>query len=189
MGLPHGNLPPPGSMGHSMVPPHGHPEHIPPHHGGPHNADASFNQPPPGWNMQGPPTGPPPGVAGPGGPGGLPGPPGPPNVPLGGIASTDYQHVPLPDFSKPPPGFGPPQQQPPPLMDQQIHIEELIPNIPYWDLPAGLIVPLVDWEDCSYKPLDPDKIRLPPPAPPNDRLLAAVEAFYAPSHHDLPRDR
>lgn len=125
--------------------------------------------------MQGPPPGP-------------PGPGGPPNAVLGPAASADYQHVPLPDFSKPPPGFGPPQAQPPPLMEQQIQLEELVPNVPYWDLPAGLMVPLVKLDDSSYKPLDPDKIRLPHPAPPNDRLLAAVEAFYAPAHHDLPRD-
>lgn len=44
-------------------------------------------------------------------------------------------------------------------------------------------------DDYEYKPLDPDAIRLPPPAPPSERLLAAVEAFYAPPGHDRPRDR
>lgn len=44
-------------------------------------------------------------------------------------------------------------------------------------------------DDFEYKPLDPDSIRLPPPAPPSERLLAAVEAFYAPPGHDRPRDR
>jgi hypothetical protein len=44
-------------------------------------------------------------------------------------------------------------------------------------------------EDGEYRPLDPDNIRLPPPAPPSERLLAAVEAFYAPPCHDRPRDR
>lgn len=44
-------------------------------------------------------------------------------------------------------------------------------------------------EDCNYKSLDPDTIRLPPPAPPSERLLAAVKAFYAPPGHDHPRDR
>lgn len=181
-----GSLPPAATMGHGGPPLHGLPDHGPPPHlGGPHSNDPGFNQPPPSWNMQGP-AGPPSGPAAvlPGGPPG--GPPGLPNVVGSG---SDYQHVPLPDFSKPPPGFGPPQPQPPPLMEQQIQLEELIPNMPYWDLPAGLMVPMIKLEDSSYKPIDPDKIRLPPPAPPNDRLLAAVEAFYAPTHHDSPRDR
>lgn len=39
----------------------------------------------------------------------------------------------FPDFSKPPPGFNP---EPPPM-------EDLIPTVPYYDLPAGLIVPLI----------------------------------------------
>lgn len=44
-------------------------------------------------------------------------------------------------------------------------------------------------EDSNYKPLDPDTIRLPPPAPPTDRLLEAVKAFYMPPGHFSPRDR
>lgn len=68
-------------------------------------------------------------------------------------------------------------------------MEDLIPSMPYYDLPAGLIVPLIKLEDDKYNPLDPDAIRLPPPAPPSDRLVAAVEAFYAPPNHDSPRDR
>ncbi|TNN61733.1 Calcium homeostasis endoplasmic reticulum protein [Liparis tanakae] len=43
-------------------------------------------------------------------------------------------------------------------------------------------------EDYDYKPLDPKDIRLPPPMPPSDRLLAAVEAFYSPPSHDRPRN-
>lgn len=41
----------------------------------------------------------------------------------------------FPDFSKPPPGFPPPPPQPEP--------EDLTPSVPYYDLPAGLIVPLI----------------------------------------------
>ena len=40
----------------------------------------------------------------------------------------------------------------------------------------------------DYKELDPARIRLPPPVPPSDRLLAAVEAFYAPPSHERPRN-
>lgn len=85
----------------------------------------------------------------------------------------------FPDFSKPPPGFPP---TPEPIQ------EELLPSVPYYDLPAGLMVPLIKLEDTSFKPLDPKDIRLPPPQPPNDRLLAAVDAFYSPPTHERPRD-
>lgn len=86
--------------------------------------------------------------------------------------------VPLADISRPPPGFLTPLQPQ----------GETIPTLPYYDLPAGLMVPLVRLEDSGYKPLDPDKIRLPPPQPPNERLLAAVEMFYSPPSHERPRD-
>ena len=85
----------------------------------------------------------------------------------------------------------PPQGLPPPAqMGIVPHYDEstLIPSLPYFDLPAGLMVPLVKMEDSGYKPLDPKKIRLPPPTPPTERLLQALEAFYAPPSHDRPRD-
>ncbi|XP_053602508.1 calcium homeostasis endoplasmic reticulum protein isoform X2 [Plodia interpunctella] len=85
----------------------------------------------------------------------------------------------LPDLSKPPPGF-------PPF--PEINNEDLMPSVPYFELPAGLMVPLIMLEDDRYKPLDPAHIRLPPPAPPNERLLAAVDAFYAAPNHERPRD-
>ena len=44
-------------------------------------------------------------------------------------------------------------------------------------------------EDDNYKPVDPKAMRLPPPCPPTDRLLQAVEAFYAQPSHERPRDR
>ncbi|CAG7822108.1 unnamed protein product, partial [Allacma fusca] len=81
------------------------------------------------------------------------------------------------DLSKPPPGF----PTPPPDKD-------LIPALPYYELPAGLMVQLVKLEDDSYKPVDPKSIRLPPPCPPSDRLIQAVEAFYAQPSHERPRD-
>lgn len=40
----------------------------------------------------------------------------------------------FPDFSKPPPGF---------MQKAEPVLEELIPTQPYYDLPAGLMVPLV----------------------------------------------
>lgn len=41
----------------------------------------------------------------------------------------------FPDFSKPPPGFTPKKPE--------VFMEELMPTAPYYDLPAGLMVPLV----------------------------------------------
>ena len=41
----------------------------------------------------------------------------------------------FPDFSKPPPGFAPNPEPP--------AVEELMPTAPYYDLPAGLMVPLI----------------------------------------------
>nr|XP_013811557.1 PREDICTED: calcium homeostasis endoplasmic reticulum protein [Apteryx mantelli mantelli] len=55
-------------------------------------------------------------------------------------------------------------------------------DYPQGDFPQGKL------EDHEYKPLDPKDIRLPPPMPPSERLLAAVEAFYSPPSHDRPRN-
>ena len=100
-------------------------------------------------------------------------------------------NVVLPDLSRPPPGFdgnGPPgpMRTGPPVSPFQE--KNLIPTLPYYDLPAGLIVPLISMEDSGYKPLKAQDLRLPPPIPPTDRLLAALDQFYAPPSHDHPRD-
>lgn len=101
----------------------------------------------------------------------------------------------IPDLSRPPPGFNtsqPPIQIPPLMPEHHVTlppiIEESKPTAPYYELPAGLMVPLIRLEDCSYKQLDPEEIRLPTPAPPSDRLISAMEAFYAPPSHERPRD-
>ena len=49
--------------------------------------------------------------------------------------------LPLPDFSKPPPGFPPPGLAPRGGLPQGE--SELTPSVPYYDLPGGLIAPLV----------------------------------------------
>ncbi|KAI8041269.1 hypothetical protein M5D96_005525 [Drosophila gunungcola] len=48
--------------------------------------------------------------------------------------------------------------------------EPQIPTAPYYDLPAGLMVPLI------------------PPAPQSERLTNALNAFYSAPSHDRPRD-
>lgn len=77
---------------------------------------------------------------------------------------------------------------PPPslLLEQE---QEQVPSAAYYDLPAGLMVPLIRLEDYRYKPLDPVDIRLPPPAPQNERLTNALAAFYSLPTHDRPRDK
>nr|XP_036671799.1 calcium homeostasis endoplasmic reticulum protein isoform X1 [Drosophila suzukii] len=66
--------------------------------------------------------------------------------------------------------------------------EPQIPTAPYYDLPAGLMVPLIRLEDYNYKSLDPADIRLPAPAPQSERLTNALNAFYSAPSHDRPRD-
>jgi len=103
----------------------------------------------------------------------VPNQPPPGAVPGGEPISIDYEH-----------GRGGAMPDPPTMQER----DPTIPQAPYYDLPAGLIVPLVKLWDCEYKPIDPKDIRLPIPQPPSQRLLAAVEAFYAPPSHDRPRD-
>ena len=41
----------------------------------------------------------------------------------------------------------------------------------------------------GYRPLNPRNVRIPPPQPPTDRLLKAVEEFYQEETEDAPRNR
>ena len=66
--------------------------------------------------------------------------------------------------------------------------KQLIPTLAYYDLPAGLMVPLIPLDEFGYKPIDPKQIRLPRPIPPTAAMLAALEQFYAPPSHERPRD-
>lgn len=115
--------------------------------------------------------------------------------------ASNYQMPPpnflIPDLSKPPPGFNTPMapvqnnivQEPVPVTTPPVPVqEEVKPTAPYYELPAGLMVPLIRLEDCSYRSLDPEDIRLPPPTPPSERLIQAIEAFYSLPSHDRPRD-
>lgn len=94
------------------------------------------------------------------------------------------------DFTLPPPNFLIPDlSKPPPNFTQSSDAEDfLTPTVPYFELPAGLVVSLIKLEDYGYKPLDSSLIKLPPPTPPSERLLGAVEAFYSLPSHDRPRD-
>ena len=98
----------------------------------------------------------------------------PPFAPSGPVVS-------VPDFTRPPPFVGP---HPTPSFPA----EGIEPKAPYFDLPAGLMVPLIKIDNKEYKSIDPKAIRLPPPLPPSERLMAAVDSFYSPPSHDRPRN-
>lgn len=154
------------------------------------------SRPPPGF-----PPGPPPFQPG------LPPPSFPQFPPIGGgpFPPIDMS-VPPPQFGQPPPHLGmqgphqgsnsphhvPPQgpHQIQNLMPQMLDPNDpsLIPQAPYYDLPAGLMVTLIKLEDTDYRPLDANALRLPPPQPPSQRLLEAIEAFYAPPTRENPRN-
>lgn len=92
----------------------------------------------------------------------------------------------IPDLSRPPPGFNnsPSAESSP---HQAEPIEEAEPQ-PFFLLPAGLMVSLIGLESCNYQGLDPTLIKLPPPTPPTEKLLSAVEAYYSAPSHERPRD-
>ncbi|VVC27081.1 Hypothetical protein CINCED_3A014895 [Cinara cedri] len=114
-------------------------------------------------------------------------PPPPFNQPPPNIHLQPPPSMELPDLSRPPPNFIQNNFSLPPIQPDTSS-DDLLPSLPYYELPAGLMVPLIKLEESSYKPLDPDTIRLPPPAPPTERLLEAVKAFYMPPGHFAPRD-
>lgn len=139
--------------------------------------------PPPSWGWGPPPpstcgppvppfSGPPPG--GPWGSGPPPMPPWPAQGP---------PPPPIPPFIPPP--TSQPTGPPPPLDPNDA---SLVPKRPYYELPAGLMLPLIKMEDNDYAPLNPADIRLPVPMPWPDRVLAALDTFYGPPSHDSPRD-
>ncbi|KAG5681903.1 hypothetical protein PVAND_011308 [Polypedilum vanderplanki] len=92
----------------------------------------------------------------------------------------------IPDMSRPPPNFQSIDQGLPIANEPSIEID-LTPKLPFFELPAGLMVPLIRLEDYKYRPIDPAMIQLPMPSS-NDKLLAAIEAFYAAPSHERPRD-
>ncbi|XP_055376962.1 calcium homeostasis endoplasmic reticulum protein [Condylostylus longicornis] len=135
-----------------------------------------------------------------------------PKPPTIGYPSHFMQTSQSNNFSAPPPSFLIPDlSKPPPNLDgnqfnstqndmsvagdenkvesMDKNSEETIkPTVPYYELPAGLMVPFIRLEDYNYKPLDPEDIRLPAPQPQSERLTSALAAFYSLPSHDRPRD-
>jgi len=93
------------------------------------------------------------------------------------VQSGPPGNIPLPDLSKPPPGFPPgpgpgfgqtgAPPQPPPLMSLPLkppQDTDLMPSMPYYDLPAGLMAPLVKvWVtvDCIIRLMTHDPETMP----------------------------
>lgn len=71
---------------------------------------------------------------------------------------------------------------------QAVTEEDLIPKAPFWQLPAGLMVPLIEAAAVDFVSLDPSKLRLLPPEPPREQLMQALDTFYSAPAHDRPRD-
>lgn len=66
--------------------------------------------------------------------------------------------------------------------------ERLVPKAPYYELPAGMIVPLVKPESVTFEAIDSSLLRLPAPDLLTDRLKGEVERFYS-LLHNPPSDR
>ncbi|XP_054710989.1 calcium homeostasis endoplasmic reticulum protein-like [Uloborus diversus] len=142
----------------------------------------------------------------------------PPDMPVrhsngrGPMGSSHYPDDYSPPYGMPHPRYGPepeygltpphsshygrhmPYRDIPPIGPHDMPPDYLEPALPpcqppYYDLPAGLMVPLIRLEDTDYNnPLEPDDVQLPPPALPTERLLAAVEQFYCPPTHERTRN-
>ena len=82
------------------------------------------------------------------------------------------------DLSRPPPGFT--QAIPQNLSASDSKKPPEMPHIdmPYYHLPAGLMVDLIKLEDDDYEPIDTNLVKLPTLQTPSEKLLKAVEDFY-----------
>ncbi|KHJ96160.1 g-patch domain protein [Oesophagostomum dentatum] len=139
----------------------------------------------------------------------LPGPGPGPGPGIGARRSRfDQQPGPMPSKSQEDYGqfFAPPPRVPPKqtwVKEEKIpdgddidghpfNEEDLIPSVrfifmryghlaKYYELPAGIMIPLIEIEQFSYNAIVPDKLRMPPPVPPSQRLLSALDEFYSAS--------
>lgn len=64
------------------------------------------------------------------------------------------------------------------LPAEQVTPNGIVPNAPYYDLPAGLMVPLVEPAQIDYKALKPSELRLPLPKFPDAKFLKAIDDYY-----------
>uniref|UniRef100_A0A914C108 G-patch domain-containing protein n=1 Tax=Acrobeloides nanus TaxID=290746 RepID=A0A914C108_9BILA len=71
-------------------------------------------------------------------------------------------------------------------LQPEIRDEDLFPKAAYYELPAGMMIPLVQLEDVTYKPIKIEDMRLPRPEPPSERLVNALNYFY--NFHPTPEN-
>lgn len=64
------------------------------------------------------------------------------------------------------------------IPSEQITETGIVPNSPYYELPAGLMAPLVAPSQRDYKPLKPADLRLPLPKFPDEEFLKSIESYY-----------
>ena len=57
----------------------------------------------------------------------------------------------------------------------------IIPTAPYYELPAGLMVPLIGADELEYRPLDSSNLRLPFPKFPDSNFLRLIDDYYSPN--------
>uniref|UniRef100_A0A5S6QEL5 CID domain-containing protein n=1 Tax=Trichuris muris TaxID=70415 RepID=A0A5S6QEL5_TRIMR len=108
-------------------------------------------------------------------------------VPRDPSAPVCSGRLPLPFFmNTPPPRLLPPTSELP-----HAHCYDQPPIVPrsmYYDLPAGVMLPMVPLEASEYEPIDPESVRIPVPVPPTERLFAALDGFYNEPRHEAPRE-
>lgn len=64
------------------------------------------------------------------------------------------------------------------LPPEKITETGIIPDLPYYELPAGLMVPLIPDTQTAYKPLKPSDLRLPFPKFPDEKFLQIIDQYY-----------
>lgn len=115
---------------------------------------------------------------------------------------TAWQPMPItqPNISAPPRINDPVQRIPDPSLfsasaleglqipQDKITKDGIIPEAPYYQLPAGLMVPLVSADDTTYRPLKPTDLRLPLPRFPDANFMQLIDSYYRPDSNSRDND-
>uniref|UniRef100_A0A5S6QDQ2 CID domain-containing protein n=1 Tax=Trichuris muris TaxID=70415 RepID=A0A5S6QDQ2_TRIMR len=64
----------------------------------------------------------------------------------------------------------------------------IVPRSMYYDLPAGVKLPMVRSEPSEGEPIDPEAVRIPMPVPPPDRPFVPLDGFNSDRRHDATRE-
>ena len=93
----------------------------------------------------------------------------PPNLMNLNTSSSTVGNSDLADITRPPPGFS---------TAATAATDAALMEVPYYKLPAGLMVEFVRVDDFDYAAIEPSLIKLPQLQAPSDNLLKAVDEFY-----------